>query len=520
MFRRIPFHPLLFTIYPILALLGYNIHEVDERVALRPLLVSLAGATLLFALGLVISRQARKAGLITTLVAVLFFTYGHLYTFLETHPLLGFHLGRHRYLAVLYLALLILGIFWILRKTKDTAQITLVLNLVGIVLLIYPIFQIANNAIQATISRQRLAASESSELAPRDPAHLPDVYFFLLDMYTRGDALQQDFGYDNTPFLDGLRQMGFYVADCSRSNYDFTHASLTATLNLSYLPPLRQKIAEKGLPEDQVWTYIRLNLVRQQLEALGYSTVAFDSGFEWGRLEDADVYLQYQPRPSEMQILLPFEDMLMRTTALLIWVDSTYERFATSGDSVSQASAAPAGFPHMDHVNRQLFILNELPKIPLRPGPKFVFTHIIIPHFPFVFDPQGNLTTDPRFFSGPSMSPTDEEHVQTGYVNQVQYINNRMLPILQAIISQSKNPPIIVLMGDHGLREDNRLKILNAYYLPDGDYSTFYQTITPVNSFRLIFNAYFGGHYPLLPDESYKAEKELVAEDSPACRGK
>ena len=44
--------------------------------------------------------------------------------------------------------------------------------------------------------------------------------------------------------------------------------------------------------------------------------------------------------------------------------------------------------------------------------------------------------------------------------------------------------------------------ILNAYYLPgyDGD---LYATISPVNSFRLVFNSYFGGEYDMLEDVSY-----------------
>ena len=47
------------------------------------------------------------------------------------------------------------------------------------------------------------------------------------------------------------------------------------------------------------------------------------------------------------------------------------------------------------------------------------------------------------------------------------------------------------------------MKIFNAYYLPSVDKSKLYPTISPVNSFRLVFNEYFGGNYDLLPDKSY-----------------
>jgi hypothetical protein len=47
--------------------------------------------------------------------------------------------------------------------------------------------------------------------------------------------------------------------------------------------------------------------------------------------------------------------------------------------------------------------------------------------------------------------------------------------------------------------------ILNAVYLPDrtGEEAGFYSTITPVNQFRVLFNAYFGLDLPLLPDRNY-----------------
>ena len=54
---------------------------------------------------------------------------------------------------------------------------------------------------------------------------------------------------------------------------------------------------------------------------------------------------------------------------------------------------------------------------------------------------------------------------------------------------------------DAELRE--KTGILNAYYLPDLDNNPLYPSITPVNSFRLVFNLYFGTDLELLPDRIY-----------------
>ena len=69
----------------------------------------------------------------------------------------------------------------------------------------------------------------------------------------------------------------------------------------------------------------------------------------------------------------------------------------------------------------------------------------------------------------------------------------------------SPNPPVIVIQGDHGPAPfdviERRMKILNVYYFPDNT-EGLYPTITPVNTFRLIFNKYFGQKYPVLEDRS------------------
>jgi hypothetical protein len=48
-----------------------------------------------------------------------------------------------------------------------------------------------------------------------------------------------------------------------------------------------------------------------------------------------------------------------------------------------------------------------------------------------------------------------------------------------------------------------RTSILNAYYLPNGGSQDLYPTISPVNSFRIVLNTYFGTNLELLPSETY-----------------
>jgi hypothetical protein len=159
-----------------------------------------------------------------------------------------------------------------------------------------------------------------------------------------------------------------------------------------------------------------------------------------------------------------------------------------------------------------LSILDHLPDVPAFAGPKFTYAHIFVPHIPYVFDPNGQLVTNPDFYSSNQDQPVNAEYEKQGYLNQIQFIDKAIVPILHTIISKSMNPPIIILMGDHGLEGHNRYTDLLAYYLPKGS-EKLYPSISPVNSFRLIFDEYFGANYPLLPDLTYYSDTKTLTTD-------
>jgi hypothetical protein len=95
--------------------------------------------------------------------------------------------------------------------------------------------------------------------------------------------------------------------------------------------------------------------------------------------------------------------------------------------------------------------------------------------------------------------------MQRVYQNQLTFLNKKVLDAMDTLISESDTPPIIILQGDHGpwlQPKDKRFWILNAYYLPENS-DQLYPTISPVNTFRLIFNSYFGGKYDMLDDVTY-----------------
>jgi hypothetical protein len=52
------------------------------------------------------------------------------------------------------------------------------------------------------------------------------------------------------------------------------------------------------------------------------------------------------------------------------------------------------------------------------------------------------------------------------------------------------------------------MPILNAYYFPGG-VNGLYQTISPVNTFRVVLNKYFGQQHEILDDVAYFSEYDV-----------
>jgi len=113
------------------------------------------------------------------------------------------------------------------------------------------------------------------------------------------------------------------------------------------------------------------------------------------------------------------------------------------------------------------------------------------------------------------MRDHSQKNYIAGYRRQIQYVNALVLETVDAILTQSTTPPIIILQGDHGpgaylhwgslekTLPAERFGILNAYYFPDQDYALLYPSISPVNSFRVLSTQFLDTEFALLPDRHY-----------------
>ena len=514
LFARLPFFVLIFSVYPSLALLSTNIREVEAGVVLRSFLASLLGAALIAVILWVFFKDRTRAAFATTVFLVFFFSYGHITRLLSDRfdPALNRPIQITIYL--IFVALMIMAVRWISRKHSSVHNWTGPANIFALVLILFPVMQISGYAIgiSPTVDPSSLTpvpglnsgtnqpnqGTPTTNPAPAggNPSQYPDVYLIVLDGYSRADTLKV-LGYDNSEFLNSLEDLGFYVAECSRSNYRHTLLSMSSTFSMDMV---WRAIPNSG-PADHnaapLYEALIHNPVRSDFEQRGYTIVGFETGYLWDQWTDADYYLvsQFETNGNggkSFSSITPFEYIFLKNTAVYPFIENSpleVQRF----------------YGHYQQVN---FTLNELPKIATSiPGPKFVYAHIMSPHTPYIFLPDGSLNTDSRFYNTETGTPSNPKLQAEGYINNIKYLNSRMLVILDEIIKNSKIPPVIILQGDHGyVLEERRFNNLMAFHFPNGGNASLYPTITPVNTFRLVSNLYFGTDLPLRNDVSNSAD--------------
>jgi hypothetical protein len=475
-------YPFTLASYPVLALRAHNIFYVDLPSILRSLLLVTAGTALLYAVAYLLVRSLVKASVIASLFAIWFLSYGHLY--LKIADIAGEPV-KHRYLVAASLAVLLLLIFLVWKNETLARLLAQFLATAGVILLVMALYQ----SLRYDIGVYRAAASAdpAAVLQSQNNQELPDLYWIILDGHARYDVLQSRFGYDNSDFIRQLSEMGFYVPDCSQSNYASTKLSLTSALYGDYIPNI--------VPQGEVLPPLKSSPLNQALEALGYQTIAFENRAAGHFDLKEDILLSRdQGGFGGFNLsggLSEFEKMMLDTSFLRFVVD--VELIPGFNNTTTQK------WELWEHYYQTQYILSELEKIPEIPGPKFVFVHIMVPHSPFIFAPDGSFQ--------PNNNPIE------GYRANTEFIDAHLPPILRKIIAESNPAPIIVVMGDHGpatrksIPKEMRMATLNAYLVDDAAKAQMYPTITPINATRLILNAHFGGEYPLLEDASYYAYK-------------
>ena len=468
-------HPFLFALLPVLSLYRANmtVHMFPFSVMIMPAVVSLALTALAMAILSLLLRNVSRAALIVSWFLFLFFSYGHLHNFSRSTPAIGSPYVLDICLGAVFLA----GVLIILKVRRPQGQ---VVTLIAVILLSIPVFKIAVRQLSIFMTAPAAPKIQRDQRARGD---LPDIYYLIFDGYGRQDALKRIYDIDNSKLINHLKSRGFYVAPGSYSNYCQTALSLASSLNMRYINSIGDGLDSLSRDRAPLARLIKYNQVQNFLRSFGYRTVALPTAYYPTEITTADEYLEAD---AGFFTLDEFAVQLLKTTPIPL-------------------QPRLGGYRHTI-----LYSIDQLWTMPPSSTPRFVFAHLLIPHPPFIFGPNGEFKYPQKHESRLSAKEFARE---TG--EMVSFTDKVIASVVDTILVRSSRPPIIVIQADHGTPpqvnwEDpdmtdmpGRFCILNAYHLPGGGNELVHPTITPVNTFRLIFDNYFGTSFGRLPDRSY-----------------
>jgi hypothetical protein len=479
----------LTPVYLFLLPLFFVLHGAMENYDFVPL-KSAAGLAAIYLFACVILsvlfwflyRDYKHANFIAFLLMAFFLFFGGIHDFLKRiFP--GSMIVQYSFLlpaaAVLALTIIIL----LKKKRPSLVRLTFYLNTLFSILLLV---DIAWLLIKISKRKKEIPSELPAGMVSCTDCPRPDIYFILADEYAGNEELKDIFQFDDSLFIRQLHSRGFHVVPGSYSNYNYTPFSLASLLNMRYLD-LEGK--NRGQP-DLAYCYqsIQENQLLQFLQFHQYTFYNYS-------------VFDFHGQPARInETFLPAKTRLITSQTLFnrLYRDLAFNLISTFR---SRAMIRRATYMNLRN-NDRLFDLTWKLADEKTSSPKFVYTHLMMPHYPYYFDRNGKEQPFDSITEG-------NQHHKKAYIEYLQFANKKLLTLVDHLQKSSSRPPIIILMGDHGFRhfrepvpEKYHFLNLMSVYMPTGNYTQFRDSMSAVNLFRGILNTGFGQHLSVLKDST------------------
>lgn len=458
---------------------------------LKSLLFIGSGLGLLFVLFRIIFKNQVNAGIATTFTAIMYLFFGNIKDTMSRIPVIEF-LSSYRVLLPL---IVIIGAYLLIRlyKSRSLWNVNLFLN---ILLIIYGIIETGRlialpASTPVSVIHDRLSLTQVPASAKS-----PDIYYIVPDCYPSTSWQKEVLGISGNELDSVLTAKGFRVISNSLSNYKYTAFSMASVFNMEYLGWVENGFHLRPYHYNRATEMVENAAVFNWLEKNGYD------------LFNLSVF-DISAHPSVKK-----ERFLTTTGTEIIFYNTLYKCL--------RRDVIPALFPYLreefiltQQQNNQVLLggfktyneqmldsLAKLASINDTLVPSFVYAHLEMPHFPYFFDSSGHAYPEKDVF-GPDMIRSKER-----FKNYIGYTNKRIGALADSILSSTNGKAIVVIQSDHGLndipgsKKNDAFRNYTAIYFPDREYQIIPDTMSNVNTFRIIFNKYFGQRLPLLPDST------------------
>lgn len=484
--------------------LYYCLHHYLQYYGLLSAETAATAALLLSALFIILymilyrfTRHRQRAALMVAFLGTIFLFFGNFKDALAQLPWAW--MSRYRFLLPAIFLILLFGVTRI-RQQQHFRKTNLYLNLLLLLFLLLDGFSLLRHRSGFFWKRNILVQQNRIPPDSRIAASLkPDIYFLVFDSYPGANFLRQFHQYDNRELITDLEDRGFRFIKHSFSNYNRTAFSIASVLNAEYLKDIRPGKAPEAREYNRARLSIDKSVVPDFLQQQGYELHNLSVFPVNGT---PPLYEEHFLTLPEMQVML-YPTLPARIRRDILW-HFISGRWSTSFFQwlyrMGEESRISLELSKRNFNDR---CIDSLMKIPARNiGPKFIYGHLYLPHPPYFYNEQG-VPLNLEQVSRPEA--IDSKPLFLGYLK---YTNQLLLKLTDQILQGASRPSVIILQSDHGLRDfaegprflQYGYENFCAYFFPDKDYTSLYDSLSNVNTFPVLLNKYFHTALPMLPD--------------------
>lgn len=362
----------------------------------------------------------------------------------------------------------------------------------------------------------RLAeATTAAHGAPGSVVARPNVYFLLADGYGRTDTMKNALGFDNRPYIDELGSLGFFVAERARANYPTTFLALSSTMQMNYVATdTTPRFSDRSRFNQML---AGDNAAVRTFKGLGYAFVQVGSGLwqETGCRGHEDICLEKATFGAGEVFRLGFGE----TEMALMEMTPAFKRYVAAAKARGVYDGAITNFAGLTKALRT---------IPTE-KPIFVVAHSYPPHPPFIYAADCSIRDEIIHDYGPMRDWGDDAagraRYRQLYAESAECVSRQMVFFAREIVRRDPDA-IVIIQSDHGSDTmvdwspeiplsrwpanavEERFGILNAIRVPARCSQWQYDTMSPVNTFRLVLGCMQDAPPDLLPDRSFVASYE------------
>lgn len=516
-------YPLYAALIPIALLLSIMQNNVDKYLDFKQCLlllslVIIAVILLTFIFNLMF-KKIQFTGFLVAYIAIIFFSFTSIYKW--SVSILGIYSkGLYSLLLVFsFFVITILCIFlkrkkWLSNITKGFNVFSIVFVAIGCITLLTNIYKLNSNRI--IYQNQDVIHIENANAEIK-----PNIYYLIFDTMLDVDVAQHYFDVNPGSFNEDLSSLGF--STISNAGYESMHLTMSSLACLfnpdSYDNTIRKIMDEYSdigyqagidyVQTQEMYFWDNYNVISENYKYPQFFDVMKNSGYTIAGIGSHsmtptsplyDIYFAHD-------VTKNFDNDIFMIICAATPIDTICNALfghnaippPIFGDANDPKIERVYG-PYRDQMNYFGNDILELAK--LDGNPKLSLCHILMPHYPFIYNADGSTNINSESFS------------ITRYKGQYEFTMDYILQLMQDLISIDPNA-IIIIQGDHGITENNLdmtslvlseeehrdigTQVFLAVRIPAGMESLGIENeINALNIPRLLMNKYAGTHFEMI----------------------